>query len=280
MARLFGFIGNRPELGPRVLLAYSDYLKVSGDPLGWGLGFYQFGEPLLRRRPLEERKEIELAKVTESLKTDVLIGHARKPTVGNLRTENTHPFRYRQWLFAQTGTLQGFDGLRDKLMDVQPDFLKPNVRGDTDSEPFFYLFLSYLNDQGHLGNGAVFPQHIQSALRAAIARVDALCDDAGVPHHSGDILVTNGEHMLAVHRSGNMGYRVVNDARDVQHYLEDLEDGSRISTHELSNLESVQCCVIASELEKLPDDWQRAPNQSLLLCSRTDGPTISPIRES
>lgn len=280
MARLFGFIGNRPELGPKVLMAYSDHLKASGDPLGWGLGFYQFGEPLLRRRPLEERHEIELAKVTESLTTDVLIGHARNPTVGNLRTENTHPFRYRQWLFAQTGTLEGFDGLRDKLVDVQPDFLRPNVRGDTDSEPFFYLILSYLNDLGHLGSGAVPPGSILQALRSAVGRVDSLCDEAGVGHHRGDFLITNGEHLVAVHRSGKMGYRVVDDAREVEQYLEELEDGARISSLELSNLDAVHCCVLASELDEVPDGWQRAPADSILLCSRTEGPAVQPLRNA
>ena len=37
-----------------------------------------------------------------------MIGHVRAATVGNLRTENTHPFRYRQWLFAHTGTVDGY----------------------------------------------------------------------------------------------------------------------------------------------------------------------------
>lgn len=276
MARLFGFIGNRPELGPRVLLAYSEHLKAHGDPLGWGLGFYQFGEVLLRRRPLEERKEIELAKMTESLRTEVLIGHARNPTVGNLRAENTHPFRYRQWLFAQTGTLHGFSGLRERLQEVQPDFLRPNVRGDTDSEAIFYLFLSYLHDQGHLDDGPVATEHVLAALRSTMARVDALCDEVAVPHHTGDILVTNGECIIAVHRSGKMGYRLVDDARQVADYLEG-HDESRLNSSELRNLEQVQCCVVASPLVELPPDWVQVPVHSLMSCARKGPPLIQSL---
>ena len=59
----------------------------------------------MRRRPIDDRDEIDVAKLAGDVRADVLIGHVRTATVGTLRTENTHPFRYRQWLFAQTGTL-------------------------------------------------------------------------------------------------------------------------------------------------------------------------------
>ncbi|HEX9296529.1 MAG TPA: class II glutamine amidotransferase, partial [Polyangiaceae bacterium] len=98
MARLFGFVGNRADLGARVLELESKALKVlaKGTTLGWGLGFYQAGEVLLRRRPIDERPEIDVGSLAKDLRADVLIGHVRAATVGNLRTENTHPFRYRQ----------------------------------------------------------------------------------------------------------------------------------------------------------------------------------------
>ena len=50
------------------------------------------------------------------LRADVLVAHVRTPTVGTLRTENTHPFRFRQWLFAQTGTVPEFAAVRDRLV--------------------------------------------------------------------------------------------------------------------------------------------------------------------
>ena len=58
---------------------------------------------------------VDVAKVAGDVRADLLVGHVRSATVGGLRTENTHPFRYRQWLFAQTGTLPSFDAIRDRL---------------------------------------------------------------------------------------------------------------------------------------------------------------------
>ena len=107
MARLFGLIGNRADLAARVLASEEEALRVSskGTALGWGIGFYQGGEVLMRRRPIDDHATVDVAKVAGDVRADILIGHVRNATVGSLRTENTHPFRYRQWLFAQTGTL-------------------------------------------------------------------------------------------------------------------------------------------------------------------------------
>ncbi|HEX2731784.1 MAG TPA: class II glutamine amidotransferase [Polyangiaceae bacterium] len=281
MARLFGFISNRHELGPRVLLAQAEHLRVkrtaaSGgvdSPLGWGVGFHQFGEVLLRRRPLDERPEIDLSQVIEGLKTDVLIGHVRQPTVGALRTENTHPFRYRQWLFAQTGTIEGFEQLRERLLDAQPAFLRPNLRGDTDSELFFYLFLSTLHDEGHLNGHQVPLPVIYEALRATFRLVDGLCDEANLPRHKGDALLTNGEHLIAIHRSGKLASLVLEDAGEIDALLN--PDSSRNTR--VSNVDQLRCTVFASELDPLPSSWQRAPMGSFIAATRTAGPVSEAI---
>lgn len=276
MARLFGFISNRHELGPRVLRMQAEHLRVrrNGEtPLGWGVGFHQFGEILLRRRPLDERPEIDLSEVIEGLKTDVLIGHVREPTVGGLRTENTHPFRYRQWLFAQTGTLQGFAELRERLLDAQPGFLRPNVRGDTDSELFFFLFLSTLHDEGHLNGHHVPLPVIYDALRAAYRLVDGLSDEAKLPRHNGDVLLTNGEHLIAVHRSGKLASLVLEDAEEIDALLN--PDSSR--SGRVGNVEQLRCTVLASEVDELPAGWQRAPMNSFIAATRTERPRFEAL---
>lgn len=256
------------------------HLKVRAEgngassPLGWGVGFMQFGEVLLRRRPLDERPEIDLSQTTEGLKTEVLIAHVRQPTVGNLRSENTHPFRYRHWLFAQTGTLPGFEQLRERLLEVQPAFLRPNLRGDTDSELFFFLFLSYLHDDGLLSGLQVPVPTIEEALRSALRLVDGVCAEHGLPPHPGDTLLTNGEHLIGVHRSGKMALRVVDDAEEIDALLN--PDSGRHGR--LHNLERARCTVLASEMpDPLPAGWRRAPTDSFIIATRTEPVSSDPI---
>lgn len=276
MARMFGFIGNRADLGARVLELHSGALTVRtgpGEPLGWGIGFYQSGEVLLRRRPIDDRPVIEMAEAAQGLRTDVLVGHVRRATVGALRTENTHPFRYRSWLFAQTGTVQGFDRLRDRLLESLPEFLRRNVRGDTDSELFFHLFLSFLHDAGQLNDGHVPTEHVAAALRSYIALVDRLSAEEGHGQNSGDTLVTNGEQMVALHRNGGMAYRVLRGRYDIEELL-----GAESRMHlRIPAIESTHFTLIASELDFVPPGWTPVDSPSIVTLTRTDDPVVEPI---
>src|SRR5690242_6650122 len=137
MARLLTFISNRPDVGARAIEIERRHLGARvkpGVPLGWGVGFFQAGEPLLKRRPIDDRSEIDLAPITKDLRADILLAHVRNGTIGAPRTENTHPFKFRQWLFAQTGTVDSFGALRGRILESQPAFLARAVKGDTDAE--------------------------------------------------------------------------------------------------------------------------------------------------
>lgn len=275
MARLFGFIGNHKELGSEVLRGLPEAVRVHRNPgtaHGWGLGFFQNGEGLLRRRPLDDRDAIDIGTSVESVATDVLVGHIRQPTVGNLRTENTHPFRYRDWIFAQTGTVSGFDGLRDTLFEAQPGFLRPNVRGDTDSEVFFYLILSFLHDAGALDTRSVSTSQVLEALAAASEHVDATLTSAGKPKHAGDILMTNGDSMFAVQRSGKLAYRLVDDQEEIEAVV-GIKNGKPASRRGQQ-----RCCVFASAVDELPEGWQHAATDHVMVASRTEGPQAYELR--
>jgi glutamine amidotransferase len=266
---MFGFIGNRADLGARVLEANRALLRVrrnENEPLGWGLGFYQAGEVLLRRRPIDDRAEIDLVEAAEDIRTDVMIGHVRRASIGALRTENTHPFRYGGWLFAQTGTIGGFERLRSRLLESQPEFLRRNVRGETDSECFFYLFLSFLHDAGHLNDGHVTGEHVTAALRASIALVDRLSAEEGHAQNTGDILVTNGEQLVAVDRSGSVCFRTWRGRYDVEELLG--EEGVRKAR--IPSIESSHFSLIASEVEAVPPGFRSAKPRSVVILGRTE----------
>jgi glutamine amidotransferase len=247
--------------------------RPDGEPLGWGLGFYQSGEVLLRRRPIDDRAEIDLVEAAEDIRTDVMLGHVRRASIGALRTENTHPFRYRAWLFAQTGTIVGFDRLRSRLLESQPEFLRRNVRGETDSECFFYLFLSFLHDAGHLDDAHVQSDHVAAALRASIALVDRLSAEEGHGENSGDILVTNGEQLIAVSRTGSVIFRRWKGRFEMEELLG--EEGLRKAR--IPSIESSCFSLVATDVEGPPSGFLTAAPRSILHLSRSDEPRIEPL---
>jgi glutamine amidotransferase len=276
MARLLGLIGNRPDLGGRVLALESEALcvRTRGSALGWGLGFYQGGEVLMRRRPIDDRDAIDLAKLAADVRADILIGHVRSATVGALRTENTHPFRHRQWLFAQTGTLAVFDAIRDRLLSSVPEFLRGNVRGETDSEIVFHVFLSFLHDAGALNDGTVPASAICKALRSSLTVIEGMAAEVGDGSLKTNLLVSNGDVLIAVHKNATMSYRVWSGKGDADMILGD-DAQLRRRAPELSH---VHFTLVASDFdEDLPPRWKPIPLNSVVTMTRADAPKIEAL---
>lgn len=279
MARLVGFISNRPDLGARVIEHDARSLAVrtrSGVVPGWGVGFYQAGEILLRRRPVDDHPEISLAEMTREVRSDVLIAHVRFATMGSSRTENTHPFRYRQWLFAHTGTIEAFPKLRSRLADSLPEFLKRDVRGDTDSEILFHLFLSFLHDSGQLDRPSVDATRARAALRACISLVDRLCAEEGIGPSATNILVANPEYLLAVHGAQQkMGFRVFEGKSDM-HRL--FGDGG-LGRMRIPDFAASRLSLVASNFDddSPPHEWTAVPKRSMVTFTREDAPHVEPI---
>ncbi len=285
MARLAGFIGNRPDLGPRALASERLVARLPGPDSGgtsWGLGFYQGGEILLKRRPIDDRRELALGDLVKDLKADVLISHVRTPTVGTLRTENTHPFRYRQWLFAHTGTVPSFDKLARRLRDSLPQFLERDVRGDTDSELVFYMFLSFLQDAGALDRPSAAPAQVRAAMRSTSSLLERLCAEEGVKPAPSNYLIACSEYIVALHGAHGdadhpaprMAFRHYSTKSD----LERLFGDSELSRLRLSDLGSTRLTLVASDLEddRAPQGWTTMAPASFATFSRTEPPQIEP----
>lgn len=278
MARLVGFIGNRPDLGARAIELEGRTLAVRRKPgvvPGWGVGFYQGGEILLKRRPIDDRPEISLVDMTRNVRADILVAHVRSATVGSMRTENTHPFRYRQWLFAHTGTVEAFARLRSRMSESLPQFLQRDVQGETDSEILFHLFLSFLHDSGQLDRPSVDAPSARAALRSCIALVDRLCAEEGAGPSAMNILVTNPEYLLAVHGGTRMAYRVYEGRHDLERLFGDSGPGRM----RLPDLAASRLTLVASDFEEdqLPVGWTPVGERAIVTFTRADAPSIEPI---
>jgi glutamine amidotransferase len=173
----------------------------------WGIGFYQGGEALHRKRPSSiARNTVSWSDIAGNVNTDCAIIHFRTATVGDYRAENTHPFRMRQWLFAHDGTVHGFEAVREALIEAMPDFLRRNIRGTTDSEHVFHVFLSFLHDSGQLDHPDIDARTVLGAIRSTIALVDRVAAEVGAPPATLNLVLTNGRQMFAVRRGAPMHY--------------------------------------------------------------------------
>jgi predicted glutamine amidotransferase len=220
MARLFGILGNRGDLTGRFLAQEAEALRISGSTtLSWGLGFVQGGELLMRRRPSDERSELNPSELAQELKSDFLIGHVRRATVGILKPENTHPFRYRSLIFAQTGTVEQFSEVRERLVQSVPEFLRSGIRGETDAEVVFHLVLSFLHDLGELNEPS--EGALKKAVRSAFGLLDGAAQEIGAKPSALNMAFGNGEYILAVCRGGAMATRTMSGRHDAEALIGD-----------------------------------------------------------
>ncbi len=205
MTRLLGYFANQADRLPCALEAESAALSLDR-PMrcdGWGVGTYQGGEPLLRRKPSDPREEIHLLDLVRGLRTSCAVVHVRSATVGPRSIDNTHPFRHRQWLFAHHGTLPDFATRRQDLLAGIPDFLIRSIRGDTDSEVLFYRFLAAVHETGRLDDPEFDRSAILTALRETVVGLD---QTLGVASATLNLVVTNSHSMVALRRGAPMAW--------------------------------------------------------------------------
>jgi glutamine amidotransferase len=200
MSRLFGYMGNDQDRVRCALYPARSLLVADGAALpkfdSWGIGFYQGGEVLLQRRPKPPSEPVDFYELTRELRTDVIVGHVRAGTVGSPKNENTHPFRFRSWLFAHHGTIPQFTHIRDELLRSVPDFLFRNIRGQTDSEHLFHLMLAFLHDAGKLDDANTTPAQVCEAVRASVAVVEKLVGADAARAMECALVLTNGRILV------------------------------------------------------------------------------------
>lgn len=125
---------------------------------GMGLAYLFKTQWSVRKCPTDpqicEQTLVDIPKHTNSKTTPIII-HLRKRCVlenclestGPIGFENTHPFVYRDFIFAHNGELSNFDFERnsEKLLPFIDNSLRKNIVGKTDSEQMFYLLLTFYN---------------------------------------------------------------------------------------------------------------------------------------
>jgi glutamine amidotransferase len=176
------------------------------DASGWGIGFYHGDEVLHKKRPTRAGELVDWQNIAGDVRSDCAVLHMRQPTVGDFRAENAHPFRMRSWLFAHQGTIGRFDAMRENLTEMIPDFLRRNIRGQTDSEYLFHIVLTLLHDAGQLDNPDVNEAQALPALSAAITLVERVAAEVGSTDNGLSFILTNGRSMYALRHGAPMTY--------------------------------------------------------------------------
>ncbi len=198
--KLFACMCNQPLRLWAALAPIRPVLLAQPPVSRWGLAYSQSGDVLLVRTPKSSAKPVELAGPLAEIPTDCAIGQA----VIDDRysgTDNTPPFRFRRWMFAQSGQ-PDLDAIAPRLIEHVPEYLRRNLKGRTPGELVFHVFLAMLHDEGAVDEPNLPVQTTRRALAATIKLVTSEQAKAGIPEGGlGNLFASNGRSMLIGHHA-------------------------------------------------------------------------------
>ncbi|MBX6390254.1 MAG: class II glutamine amidotransferase [Frankia sp.] len=121
-------------------------------PDGAGLAiFTEAGRPHVIKQAITSRAGSEFAHQPRTVRSRTFVAHVRHASTGRASLANTHPFQYKDRVFAHNGVIEDLERLDDHLGDA-----RALVAGETDSERYFALINREIDRHGgDVGSGIV-----------------------------------------------------------------------------------------------------------------------------
>lgn len=218
---------------------------VNGD--GFGVGWYsEKDEPGLFKDSTPAWSDENLHEICAHVKSPLFMAHIRATTTGAVQRSNSHPFKYKNWLFQHNGHLDKFETIRrDLQVDIAPE-IYPALAGTTDSETFFLLALSYGLDKD-----------VKSALQKTIERVRKAYKDNGIEEKfSLSCAIADGKTLYTfLYASG--------DENKSQYYSTEEACAEDIS-NDASLIPDNSVVLVSEPLDKLSAKWEEVTENSFL----------------
>lgn len=202
MCRLYGIQSDQPVRHHRAFAALRSQSHEHKD--GWGVARFD-GPQIEIAVGLEPAYNSARFQELGALQTRSLLAHIRLASVGAVCQSNAHPFVGEGWAFTHNGTIRRFAERRAELEALLPEARRAAIRGETDSERCFQLFLHFLEGQS-------LPD-VARALGKVMQAVGQLFDKDSEQKSSTNFLVSNGKVMAASRRGRTLFTADVGNAR-------------------------------------------------------------------
>lgn len=205
--KLFACMCNQPQRLTAALAPVRAALVAQPPISRWGLGYIQGGDVLLVRTPKSSSTPIDLAAPLAEIKSDCAIAQAVRDD-SYKGSDNTPPFRFRRWMYAQTGAT-GIEAVIPRLLEHVPEYLRRNLRGRTPAELIFHVFLAMLHDEGNIDDPniptAAQRRALAATLRLVTAELEKVATETDTPIDTamalGNVALSNGRSMILAHLS-------------------------------------------------------------------------------
>ncbi len=280
MCRLAAYLG-KPLLINEVLSKPKDSLiqqshsakesTITLNADGFGVGWYKresSQNPAVYVSPLPAWNDLNLKNISHQVYSSCFFGHVRAAAEGGVNVLNCHPFHYQRWMLMHNGGIGGFKKIRRDLINLLPEELYLHIKGQTDSEHMFALWLHhYLPTKQTL-------QDMIDAWRKTLKTIEALQANHGVREASYiNSVITDGEQMVAVCYSTDP-----KEALSLHYAAGEQFQHTKNGCHMLPSKGHIESVLIVSEkLTSFESEWHDVPAQHILSVSNHKAIHIVPI---
>lgn len=168
---------------------------VNGD--GFGVGWYAPDvnpEPAVFKSIQPAWNNLNLRSLAPRIRTGCMLAHVRAASSGGVTEANCHPFAYRQLLMMHNGNIEDFQLIKRELSNRLDDISFNWIKGETDTEYFFALFLTHLTKR----DSKPSVHDAQMALAAAIRELKEIFVLKNITKDFYlNLVVSDGEWVLA-----------------------------------------------------------------------------------
>lgn len=254
------------------LHARESAIPTNGD--GFGVGWYNPSigvTPGLFTSVFPAWNDQNLRHITQKIKSPVFFAHVRAASAGGVTHFNCHPFVYQNWMLMQNGGIDNFIEVKRHIRHLLDDEIYHWVKGDTDSEHIFGLFLQLAKGK-NISNIFVAAEVLEETLQV-IADVLKRYKVSGPSFYN--LCLTDGQRMIASRYCTDTH----TEPRSL-HFSQGLEFKKRDRHYHMcqDKKENNRCVLITSEkLTNFNGEWESVPPSHLLIVDHPFSISLQPL---
>lgn len=288
MCRFTLYLGPAIRLGKLLiepkhsLIHQSAHANERKEPLngdGFGVGWYA---PRLSREPAvfhsvspawNNRNLTYLARV---IATPCVLAHVRAASPGSVVDLcNCHPFAWGRYLLMHNGLIGGFPRVRRRLLEEVGDEAFSIIKGSTDTEHMFAIFVDQLLRHERADERCDDPAlALAQRLSDTLQRVVSVTQSAGErePNYL-NVAVSNGTHAVVSRFTDDPD----SDGDSLYHLRGNLYETTAKEFGDRAHEDRDTAVVVSSERLTGASGWQAVPRNHMMVVTRGQAPRLFPL---
>lgn len=221
-------------------------LTTNGD--GFGIGWYNLKEePGLFKGSEPAWGNENLNEICSQTRSHLFMAHIRAASTGAIQRTNSHPFKYKNWLFQHNGYVNHFEHIRrDLQFDIAPEFFSV-LKGTTDSETLFLLALTY-----------GLQKNPKAALERMIRRVKDACAKSEIPFDlTLSCAISDGTHLYTI--------RYTSSEKSHSQFYSTYAECLKEINADSPTLPANSVVVVSEPLDQSGEHWHEMPQDSFAI---------------